>query len=290
MLEPRETDIPALFLVFVFLLLVTYFILGKCSETSKRKERISLIASGAAEEALQVDHMAVGGIMPAVNMPNSVIHQCARCFGPAGTRCSQCKSVWYCQLDSQYAVTNSNVSAVLEDVRSFIGGMFTKDCHRSSLKCGAEDVSRGRVLCGETTEQRASQHKVSLPSIDGTSSKDFIDSSKTAGGAVCSSSGEVCGSTFTLPIFSQPSEDPHLREGNSSLSECHANSPHAPKDGAVTVEKECGNALHSSTAAISGTKTHETQPQMTLRQDKYPDRSKGCRLIRAREMLDEMIH
>ncbi|XP_047966144.1 ubiquitin carboxyl-terminal hydrolase 15-like [Salvia hispanica] len=305
MLEPRETDIPALFLVFVLLPLLTYFILGKCSETSRRKEMISLIASGAAEEALQVDHMAVGSIMPAVHMPNSVIHQCARCFGPAGTRCSQCKSVWYCsgrcQIDHW------------RNVHKLECQQLGKDCLRSSLKCGAEEVSRARVLCGETTEQCASQYKVPLPSINGASSKDFvlhpltalappttsgmglsvseksiinqrsevigafltgqIDSSKTVGG------GEVCGSSFTLPIFSQPSEDPYLREGNFSLSECHANSPRAPKDGADRVEIECGNALdggivNSSTVAISGTKTHETQAQMTLRQDKYPSQRK----------------
>lgn len=95
MLEPRETDIPALFLVFVVLPLVSYFLLGKWSETAKRKERISLIASGAVEEALPVDDMAVGSIMPVMHFPNSGIHQCARCFGPATTRCSQCKSVWY---------------------------------------------------------------------------------------------------------------------------------------------------------------------------------------------------
>ncbi|KAL1569860.1 ubiquitin-specific protease ubp15, variant 2 [Salvia divinorum] len=307
MLEPRETDIPALLLVFVLLPLVTYFILGKCSEISKRKERISLIASGAAEEALQVNHMAVGGSMPAVHMANNVIHQCARCFGPAGTRCSQCKSVWYCSGRCQIVHWRN--------VHKLECQQLGKDFHRSSLKCGAEEVSRGRVLYGETTGECNSQYKVPLPSIDGASypltalvppttsgmglsvsEKSIInqrsaeigafltgqlDSSKTAGGTVFSSSGEVCGSSFTLPIFSQTPEDPYMREGNFSFSECHAivNSAHAPKEGADRIEIEYGNALdggnnfgivNSSTAAISGTKTHETRAQMTLRQDKYP--------------------
>ncbi|KAL0463685.1 UNVERIFIED_CONTAM: Ubiquitin carboxyl-terminal hydrolase 15 [Sesamum latifolium] len=96
MLEPRETDIPALFLVFVVLPLVSYFILGKWSETAKRKERTSLITEGAAEEARKAKDMAVGSVIPVVHLPNSGIRQCARCFGPAKTRCSQCKSVWYC--------------------------------------------------------------------------------------------------------------------------------------------------------------------------------------------------
>ncbi|KAL0430039.1 UNVERIFIED_CONTAM: Ubiquitin carboxyl-terminal hydrolase 15 [Sesamum radiatum] len=95
MLEPRETDIPALFLVFVVLPLVSYFVLGKWSETEKRKERTSLITEGAAEEARQAKDMAVGSVMPVLHLPNSGIRQCARCFGPAKTRCSQCKSVWY---------------------------------------------------------------------------------------------------------------------------------------------------------------------------------------------------
>ncbi|KAL0396873.1 UNVERIFIED_CONTAM: Ubiquitin carboxyl-terminal hydrolase 15 [Sesamum calycinum] len=100
MLEPRETDIPALFLVFVVLPLVSYFVLGKWSETAKRKERTSLITEGAAEEARQAKDMAVGSVMPVVHLPNSGIRQCARCFGPAKTRCSKCKSVWYCMMPS----------------------------------------------------------------------------------------------------------------------------------------------------------------------------------------------
>lgn len=67
-----------------------------------------------------------------------------------------------------------------------------------------------------------------------------------------------------------------MREGNFSLSECHANSPHASKDGADRVEIERRNALDggnnfgivNSTTEV-GTNAHETLTQMTLRQDKY---------------------
>ncbi|GFP95294.1 ubiquitin carboxyl-terminal hydrolase 15 [Phtheirospermum japonicum] len=101
MLEPKETDIPALFLVFVVLPLVSYFLLGKWSEIAKKKDGLSLIAS---ETALQVDNnMAIGCVMPVMQLPNSPIRQCARCFGPAATRCSQCKSVWYCSGRCQIA-------------------------------------------------------------------------------------------------------------------------------------------------------------------------------------------
>lgn len=59
-----------------------------------------------------------------------------------------------------------------------------------------------------------------------------------------------------------------LREGNFSLSERHAHSPRASKDEAHRVEIERRNALdggtnfgivNSTTAAISGTKAHETR-------------------------------
>lgn len=95
MLEPRESDIPFLFLVLVIIPLVSYFLLGKWSEITKRKEEISLIASGAAVEAPQVNDMAVGSIVPAMHLSNIGTRQCARCLGPATTRCSKCKSVWY---------------------------------------------------------------------------------------------------------------------------------------------------------------------------------------------------
>lgn len=95
MLEPRETDIPALFLVFVVLPLVTYIFLGKWSESTKKNERISLLAQQAAEEALRVEAMAAASVIPVLPLPNNSTHQCARCFGPSITRCKRCKSVWY---------------------------------------------------------------------------------------------------------------------------------------------------------------------------------------------------
>ncbi|KAL3654340.1 ubiquitin-specific protease ubp15 [Castilleja foliolosa] len=101
MLEPKETDIPALFLVFVVLPLLCYFLLGKWSETAKMKDRLSLVSS---ETAVQVDNnMAIGCVMPAMQLLNSPIRHCAKCYGPAATRCSQCKSIWYCSGRCQIA-------------------------------------------------------------------------------------------------------------------------------------------------------------------------------------------
>lgn len=103
MLQPREADIPALFLVLVVLPIFTYILLGKWSETSQKKERISLLAELAAEEALQAESMAnsssvvpFGSSFPSSLKSGSIIHICAKCLGPATTRCSRCKSVRYC--------------------------------------------------------------------------------------------------------------------------------------------------------------------------------------------------
>lgn len=98
MLAPRETDIPALFLVLVVLPLVSYILLGKWNEAAKKKERVGLLAQRAAEEAHKSQIMPAVSItpIPLVPLPSSGIHQCARCHSPATTRCSQCKSVRYC--------------------------------------------------------------------------------------------------------------------------------------------------------------------------------------------------
>ncbi|PPR93511.1 hypothetical protein GOBAR_AA27167 [Gossypium barbadense] len=95
MLEPREADIPALFLVLVVLPLVAYFLLGKWSEASKKQEQISLLAQLAAEEALRAEAMAAASVIPLVPSSKNGLHACAWCFGPATTRCSRCKAVKY---------------------------------------------------------------------------------------------------------------------------------------------------------------------------------------------------
>ncbi|XP_039066483.1 ubiquitin carboxyl-terminal hydrolase 15-like isoform X2 [Hibiscus syriacus] len=63
MLEPRETDIPALFLVLVVLPVVAYYLLGKWTEASKKQERVSLLAQLAAEEALRAETMAAASVI-----------------------------------------------------------------------------------------------------------------------------------------------------------------------------------------------------------------------------------
>ncbi|KAJ6314380.1 hypothetical protein OIU78_017953 [Salix suchowensis] len=67
MLEPREADIPVLFLVLVVLPLVAYILLGKWSESAKKRERISLLAQLAAEEACRVEVMATTCVIPPVS-------------------------------------------------------------------------------------------------------------------------------------------------------------------------------------------------------------------------------
>ncbi|GAV60887.1 UCH domain-containing protein/zf-MYND domain-containing protein [Cephalotus follicularis] len=98
MLEPREADIPALFLFLVVLPLVAYILLGKWSEAAKKRERIGLLAQLAAEEALRAEKTTVSTacVSHIVSSSRNGLHLCARCFGPATTRCSRCKSVRYC--------------------------------------------------------------------------------------------------------------------------------------------------------------------------------------------------
>ncbi|KAI3467192.1 hypothetical protein Pfo_023855 [Paulownia fortunei] len=313
MLEPRETDIPALFLVFVVLPLVSYFLLGKWSETAKRKEGISLIANGAAEEALRVDDMAVGGVMPVVHLPNSGIHQCARCFGPATTRCSQCKSVWYCSGRCQIVHWRQ--------VHKLECQQLGKDCHRSSLKPISSEGSCGRVSYSESMEQCSFKYNVWQPSVDNASSEDVIspplttmtsattsgmtlstsgksvinrksaemgtllkgnrDSSRTADGAILKSCEEVSG------IGSQSSEDAYLREGDFMNGDGDLRG--TLHESGMT-ERESVNAfdsgrnygiLNSPTTAISGTNAYDTRMDLIkgeyLSQKRIPcsDETKG---------------
>ncbi|KAF6167473.1 hypothetical protein GIB67_031674 [Kingdonia uniflora] len=95
MLEPREGDIPAVLLVLVVFPLVIYILLGIWNESAKKKERISLLAKMASEEALRVEAMGNVSIEPS-GFPVDSFHECARCSSPATTRCSRCKAVRYC--------------------------------------------------------------------------------------------------------------------------------------------------------------------------------------------------
>ncbi|XP_057540279.1 ubiquitin carboxyl-terminal hydrolase 15 isoform X2 [Amaranthus tricolor] len=97
MLEFRQADIPALFLVFVVLPVVLYILLGKWSEASRKKERVKFLVEEAFVEPFRSEAMAASSDIPTV-VPRSTtaFWECARCSIPATTRCSRCKSVRYC--------------------------------------------------------------------------------------------------------------------------------------------------------------------------------------------------
>ncbi|KAL8135556.1 hypothetical protein AgCh_010262 [Apium graveolens] len=97
MLEPKETDVTALFVFFVVLPLVAYFLLGRWSEVSKKKERLSLLTQCAGNEVLTTESVTAATFIPLVPpLPKINVHECARCYAPSTTRCSRCKSVRYC--------------------------------------------------------------------------------------------------------------------------------------------------------------------------------------------------
>ncbi|KAL6538846.1 ubiquitin-specific protease ubp15 [Orobanche minor] len=156
MLEPRETDLPDLFLVFVVLPLVSYFILGKWGEIAKRKEGISLIFEREFEESPH--NMAVCIVMTSVQMPNGDIRRCARCFGPASTRCSHCKSVWYCSGRCQ--ITHGR------QVHNLECQQLGNDYHSPSLKPISRERSCERMASAKTIEQCSSNDNVLQPNVD----------------------------------------------------------------------------------------------------------------------------
>ncbi|KAM0944547.1 putative ubiquitinyl hydrolase 1 [Dioscorea sansibarensis] len=96
MLQPREADLPVLFLVLIVLPVVTYILLGRWTEAAKKKNRISLLAQLASEEAFRVEAMASADAIPPLLSSKTGFYVCARCFAPATTRCSKCKSIRYC--------------------------------------------------------------------------------------------------------------------------------------------------------------------------------------------------
>ena len=74
---------------------MAYILLGKWSETTKKRDMINLLAHLAAEEALRVEEMVVADVIPPVFASKNEHHVCSRCSAPARTRCSRCKIVRY---------------------------------------------------------------------------------------------------------------------------------------------------------------------------------------------------
>ncbi|KAG0458063.1 hypothetical protein HPP92_023220 [Vanilla planifolia] len=75
---------------------VTYIILGIWNEASKKKAKISLLTQIPSEETPSDEVMASTDLPPLIPPSSFGTHVCAKCFAPATTRCSRCKSVRYC--------------------------------------------------------------------------------------------------------------------------------------------------------------------------------------------------
>ncbi|XP_054815494.1 ubiquitin carboxyl-terminal hydrolase 15 isoform X2 [Prosopis cineraria] len=153
MLEPRESDIPALFVVLVVLPLVAYFLLGKWSEAAKKRDRISLLAQLAAEEASRVEEMAISDVIPPISSTKIGHHACASCSAPAKTRCSRCKTVRYCSGNCQiihWRQVHKHECQILE----------THKLNSSPLAVSVDEFSHESGLCYENMNSQFFAHNL----------------------------------------------------------------------------------------------------------------------------------
>ncbi|XP_030440990.1 ubiquitin carboxyl-terminal hydrolase 15 isoform X2 [Syzygium oleosum] len=209
MLEPREADIPILFLVLVVFPLVAYILLGKWSDSAKKKERISLLAQLAAEEAFKAEAMAVADVVPLVASSKNGTHQCVRCSGRATTRCSRCKSVRYCSGKCQIihwrqvhrqecqplAITWNNSCpqpGLMEENLDDLTYNSVSSSSSASVSCSSIDASQVSAA-----ERKSKEKRVSCKLCRGISRKDdgfkydFLD--EVSGNMTeCSSSFNLC--------------------------------------------------------------------------------------------------
>ncbi|XP_020681541.1 ubiquitin carboxyl-terminal hydrolase 15 isoform X1 [Dendrobium catenatum] len=145
MLKPREADIPVLFVVLIVLPIVTYILLGKWNEASKKKTKISMLAQIVSEEALRIEAIAPADVLPVVPSLKSSTHVCAKCFALATTRCSRCKSVRYCSGKCQILHWRQGHKQECQQwqtgiLNNFTGPVPTADSvHRGSLTAGPRE-------------------------------------------------------------------------------------------------------------------------------------------------------
>ncbi|PSS05905.1 Ubiquitin carboxyl-terminal hydrolase [Actinidia chinensis var. chinensis] len=198
MLEPRETDLPALFLVLVVLPLAIYILLGKWSEAAKKKERISLLAQLAAEEVLRVEAMVAASVMPLVPASKNGIHVCARCSGPATTRCSRCKSVRYCSGKCQIIHWRQVHKYECQQLE-------TNSFSSSPMAASDEESIYERILLNDRMSSQCSGYNMKHPEHEKTSADERIPQSISNG----ASAATVCTSIDAsgVPMMGRRSTD-----------------------------------------------------------------------------------
>lgn len=235
MLEPRETDIPVLLLFLVVLPLVTYFLLGKWNESAKNKERISLIAQRAVEEALVVEDMSSASGFPLVPLPNIRSNQCARCSGPATTRCAQCKSARYCSGRCQIIHWRQ--------VHKLECQQLGNSCSSSSPKSAISEEFTGKALLDETIDLKLFEYR-QQPTLENTSSDNVINHRLSI---QASTTSDLITNASGLPIINRRSVDKGTylksdndmsREADGAISEYH--------DPAFSNDVICSTLLYNS--------------------------------------------
>ncbi|KAK3013543.1 hypothetical protein RJ639_008366, partial [Escallonia herrerae] len=239
MLEPRETDIPVLFLILVVLPLVAYVLLGKWSEAAKKKQRISLLAQLAAEEALRAEAMAAATVIPLVPLPKNALHECARCHGPATTRCAKCNS-GKCQI-VHWRHTHRHECQQLE---------YNSSSSSPRSASNEESIHEGLLLDGNM-ESRCFGYDIKQPRHVKAPSEDRIHppistvDSATAGCMSMDTSG--------VPVMERRSIDKQLPR----------------KSKRETLRREGGTVIESSEEASRGRSTYSTSYNVTPSKEAY---------------------
>nr|CAD1842267.1 unnamed protein product [Ananas comosus var. bracteatus] len=188
MLQLQEAHVPALFLVFVVLPLVTYILLGIWGEAAKKKARISVLAQRAAEEALRVEAMACADvIMPTSPSLRHGFHECAMCLAPATTRCSRCKSVRYCSGKCQIIHWRQGHKQICQQwcdnvINGSPGLSATEAVHQKWYSFALNEncssaVHEGTVFSENTSKEALSGHKL----INGDLASDDMHKNQDAG-------------------------------------------------------------------------------------------------------------
>lgn len=277
MLHPKETDLTALFLVFVVLPIIAYIVLGKWSEVSSKKDKIRVLAQIAAEESFRAEAMVVAAVpatvVPLVSIPkvNTGFHECARCFSPATTRCSRCKTVRYCSGKCQilhWRLVHKHECQLLEYNSSCSS---PKSASNEEFVSVHEPVSFSENLEAQCFESNIEQNEHEKADLD--------DSPDSSSGVVSEKRSDVSEKRSDKRTRCKSKRDA-INSSADACSTSYDNAPsketfirHKTKRSHVVVSKEVipeirsADIVGSHSATYEGLNTNSSHDSITLAQD-----------------------